>query len=460
LGGWVRHRMRSAAAGCARGRMRSAAAGYPRGRMRHRQHPWLRRWLPVAAIGLTVPAIIAAGTSLPREPVGSGGVTAPAGAAGRESPGGSGRASRGVSVASLTSFPARPAIAPLRRLSVADLLVVAAAPLPGGALRSVRRLRGVTAAQRLDAATVRVNGTFVAMLGVDPAAFRSFAARPTAKSAGLWENVADGGIAVSYQMGTQDRLPLGGAVRVTGRRTERLRVAGYGTVGISGVDAVVSAAVARSLGMPTGNAIVVSAPHARLAGLIKRIKSVLPRRAAIAPLVAQSASAGTAAPGGSGAGLIRGSGAAGAVGITAADGLGLSRAQVVAFLKAAESRLGMPYVWGAAGPRAFDCSGLVQWSLARAGVVMPRVAVDQARTGPQLPLSRLQPGDLLFYHTDPTAPSYISHVAIYIGDGEMIQAPAPGLDVEVVPALFGPGFAGAVQVYPKVAAAVAADPAG
>jgi cell wall-associated NlpC family hydrolase len=106
----------------------------------------------------------------------------------------------------------------------------------------------------------------------------------------------------------------------------------------------------------------------------------------------------------------------------------------------------------------FDCSGLVKWSLAQAGVVMPRVAADQARTGPQVPLSQLQPGDLLFYHTDPTAPGYISHVAIYAGDGEMIQAPEPGLDVEIVPADFGSEFAGAVAVYPRVAAAVAANP--
>ena len=133
---------------------------------------------------------------------------------------------------------------------------------------------------------------------------------------------------------------------------------------------------------------------------------------------------------------------------------------MVAFLKAAESRLGMPYVWGAAGPTSFDCSGLVQWSLAQAGVVMPRVAADQALTGPAVPLSQLAPGDLLFYHTDPTAPGYISHVAIYLGDGEMEQAPEPGLDVEVVPADFGSEFAGAIQVDPSVAAAVAGNPAG
>jgi cell wall-associated NlpC family hydrolase len=117
----------------------------------------------------------------------------------------------------------------------------------------------------------------------------------------------------------------------------------------------------------------------------------------------------------------------------------------------------MPYVWGAAGPTSFDCSGLVQWSFAQAGVTMPRVAADQALTGPAVPVSQLQPGDLLFYHTDPTAPTYISHVAIYLGNGWMIQAPEPGKDVEVVPADFGNEFAGAVRVNPAQAAAVAAQ---
>ena len=65
---------------------------------------------------------------------------------------------------------------------------------------------------------------------------------------------------------------------------------------------------------------------------------------------------------------------------------------------------------------------------------MPRVAADQARAGPAVPVSQLQPGDLLFYHTDPTDPGYISHVAIYLGNGWMIQAPQPGMDVQVVPA--------------------------
>ena len=341
-----------------------------------------------------------------------------------------------------------PAMAPLHRLLEADLFVVAPTTLRSSIAAAVQRLHGVVAAEPLDAARLQVAGKLTAMLGVNPSEFRAFAPKPTADSLRLWENVAAGGVAVSYTMSKLDKLPLGRAVRVTGRRAEELPVAGLGTVGIGGVDAVVSDAVARSLGIPADNAIVISAPHADLSTLMKQIKKLLPRNAAVASLVAESASSGLAESGGA-------AGIAGA----AADGPGLTNAEVVAFLEAAESRLGMPYVWGGDGPTDFDCSGLVQWSFARAGVVMPRVADEQALTGPKVPLSELEPGDLLFYHTDPTAPDYISHVAIYLGGGKMLQAPMPGLDVEIVPADFGSEFAGAVAVYPKVAAAVAGDPA-
>jgi peptidoglycan DL-endopeptidase CwlO len=341
-----------------------------------------------------------------------------------------------------------PAMAPVRHLLEADLFVVAPTSLPSSVVTAVQRLHGVVAAESLDAARLQVDGKFIAMLGVNPSEFRAFAPKPVAESANLWQNVAAGGVAISYTMSKLDNLALGRPVQVVGRTVEDLPMAGLGTVGIGDVDAVASDAVARSLGIPADNAIVISAPHADLTTLMKKIRKLLPRNAAVASLVAQSASSGVAETGG----------AAGING-AASDGPGLTYPEVVAFLRAAESRLGLPYVWGGDGPTVFDCSGLVQWSLAQAGVVMPRVAAEQALTGPQVPLSKLEPGDLLFYHTDPTAPDYISHVAIYLGDGKMEQAPEPGLDVEVVPADFGSEFAGAVAVYPKVAAAVAGDPA-
>jgi cell wall-associated NlpC family hydrolase len=348
-----------------------------------------------------------------------------------------------------------PSVSPLAKppgkLLSADVLVISGTSLPAGSDAAVRRVRGVVAAGLVDAARVQVNGKYVAMLGVDPTTFRAFTERPTATAGALWQSVAAGGIAVSYTMGSQDKLPVGGTVKVAGRTVESLRVGGFGTVAIGGVDAVVSTAVASSLGFPAGNAIVVSAPHATMTSLVAHIKSVLPKGALVEPLVASTA----AKPGAAGAAAAPTRAAS-----AASAGTGLTTAQLTSMLQAAVSRLGMPYVWGAAGPTSFDCSGLVQWSFAQAGVVMPRVAAAQALTGPAIPVSQAQPGDLLFYHTDPTAPDYISHVAIYLGRGWMIQAPEPGEDVQVVPVALGSEFAGLVQVSPRIAAAVAASPVG
>ncbi|HET9897783.1 MAG TPA: C40 family peptidase [Streptosporangiaceae bacterium] len=335
------------------------------------------------------------------------------------------------------------------RLLPADVLVVSQASLSAKALKRLGQLPGVVAAVPVDAGRIKVNGVFVNVLGVNPTTFRPFAARPTAGSTTLWDNIAAGGMAISYTMSRQDKLSLRKPVEAAGARTLKLPVAGFGTVGIGGVDAVVSSGVAKSLGLPVDNAVVISAPKARLDRLMKRIRQIAPAHSAVAALVTQVI-AGDSTVTAAAAGDL----------VTAGQGPGLTSAQLTRFLSAAMSRIGLPYVWGGAGPTTFDCSGLVQWAMAQAGIVMPRVAADQARTGPLLPLSALQPGDLLFYHTDPTAPDYISHVAIYIGNGEMLQAPEPGLDVEIVRADFGAGFAGAIRVYPRVAAAAAGSPVG
>jgi hypothetical protein len=344
----------------------------------------------------------------------------------------------------------------LTSLLQADLLVVDTAGVPAAVTAQLRKLHGVKAAVPVDAGRIKVDGVFVNVLGVQPAEFRPFAAKPTARSTVLWKNVAAGGMAISYTMGMQDRLSLNKPVKVIGARTVSLPVAGFGTVGIGGVDAVVSTSVARTIGLPAGNALIISAPGARLDVLMRQVKKLVPATAAVAALVTQiitGGSSGTGAAGAAGEVMTLSEGATG-------QGPGLTQEQLTRFLTAATSRIGLPYVWGGDGPYVFDCSGLVQWSLRQAGVVMPRVAADQARTGPLLPLSELEPGDLLFYHTDPTAPDYISHVAIYIGNGKMLQAPEPGMNVQVVKADFGAGFAGAIRIYPKVAAEVAASIAG
>jgi peptidoglycan DL-endopeptidase CwlO len=346
------------------------------------------------------------------------------------------------SVPAARQLPKRPYVAPLRQTFQADMLIVAPRTLPHKLLASVSRLPGVTAAEQIEAVRMRINGSYTAVLGVDPSKFRSFAARPTAASNALWEGVAGGGIAVSYTMGRLAKIPLGGTVVAAGRTTRRLPVVAFGTMGIGGVNAVVSDTTARSLGAPAGNAIVISVSSSEFTADVAAAGRLIPRGASVEQLVALV----TTGP--------SGSGTAGAGSISLS---GVPSKQIDIMLRSAMSREGMPYIWGAAGPTAFDCSGLVQWSFAQAGIVMPRVAADQALTGPAIPVSQLQPGDLLFYHTDPTAPTYISHVAIYLGNGWMIQAPEPGENVEVVPADFGNEFAGAVRVNVSQAAAVAAS---
>ena len=339
------------------------------------------------------------------------------------------------SVPAVSTGTRRSTVAPLRRTVQADLLIVAPFSLPAGLLAAVSGLPGMVAAERIEAVRMQVNGSETAVLGVDPSKFRSFAAQPTGAANALWQGVADGGIAVSYTMGKLDKVPLGGSVLAAGRTVKQLPVVAFGTLGIGGVNAVVSDATARALGAPAGNAIVVSVQTADFAADSAAIGRLLPKGAGVEPLVSLVSSGAAGA----------GSATAPVVPATALDTM----------LKAALSRRGLPYVWGGAGPNSFDCSGLVQWSFAQAGIVMPRVAADQALSGPAVPVSQLAPGDLLFYHTDPTAPDYISHVAIYLGNGLMIQAPEPGLDVEVVPVAFGSEFAGAIRVSPAGAASVA-----
>ena len=96
--------------------------------------------------------------------------------------------------------------------------------------------------------------------------------------------------------------------------------------------------------------------------------------------------------------------------------------QAVAF---AYAQLGKPYVYGATGPDDYDCSGLVQAAWASAGVSIPRTTYEQWAALPHIPLSDLQPGDLILYNGE-------SHVAIYVGDGEIIDAPHTGAVVEKV----------------------------
>jgi cell wall-associated NlpC family hydrolase len=89
--------------------------------------------------------------------------------------------------------------------------------------------------------------------------------------------------------------------------------------------------------------------------------------------------------------------------------------------------LGKPYVWGAAGPDSFDCSGLTQYVWAKAGVYLDHYTGSQWNQGRHVSQSQLQPGDLVFFGSD------LHHVGIYIGNGNMIEAPHSGANVRIAP---------------------------
>ena len=102
-------------------------------------------------------------------------------------------------------------------------------------------------------------------------------------------------------------------------------------------------------------------------------------------------------------------------------------ARAVKAVRFALAQVGKPYVFGAAGPGAYDCSGLTMAAWAQGGVGLPHSAADQSNYGHHVALNALTPGDLLFMYQP------IGHVTIYIGDGLMVSAPTEGEPVSIVP---------------------------
>ncbi|MFF4508919.1 NlpC/P60 family protein [Streptomyces sp. NPDC001401] len=126
----------------------------------------------------------------------------------------------------------------------------------------------------------------------------------------------------------------------------------------------------------------------------------------------------------------------------------VSSAAALQAVNYATGQLGLPYVWGGNGPAAgdvgFDCSGLTKEAYASAHIVLPRSAQQQFEAGPRVAgPSALSAGDLVFYGR---SPSGIHHVGLYIGDGQMIDAPAPGKTIRIEPYRYpGDDYAGATR---------------
>jgi len=108
-------------------------------------------------------------------------------------------------------------------------------------------------------------------------------------------------------------------------------------------------------------------------------------------------------------------------------------------LRFALSRIGDPYVWGAAGPDDFDCSGLVMWAYAQVGISLEHFTGDQWNEGEHISRDQLEPGDLVFFYAD------LGHVGMYVGNGLMVDAPTFGQVVQVQPVMWD-YYEGAVRI--------------
>jgi len=106
-------------------------------------------------------------------------------------------------------------------------------------------------------------------------------------------------------------------------------------------------------------------------------------------------------------------------------GAGAPNPRAAIAVKAALSKLGCPYVWGATGPNQFDCSGLTQWAYKHAGIDITRTTYTQVAHGMAVPRGAIQPGDLVFPHA--------GHVQMYIGDGKVVEAQQSGVPVKISP---------------------------
>jgi cell wall-associated NlpC family hydrolase len=328
------------------------------------------------------------------------------------------------------SGPAAVPVARLGRLIQPDLLITSAVPLGTRAHRLVASAPGVRSTLLLAAGPVTVDGTVVHAVAGDPGRLRAWTPAPSARSDRLWDNIAGGQLAASFDAGKNLRLPLGGQVqlRATGRRgTLTSQLGALASTGLPGVDLVMAPSLGQRLGLAPGAAMLVSAPHADVSALRDRLEAVLGHRVEVVLLHQVE--------------VIRDAGSF------------LTRVQLARVLQVALSRVGAPYVWGATGPNAFDCSGLVGFAYAAAGIAVPRTSEQLWLAGPHVPPQDARPGDLLFWANDPAAPQDIDHVALYLGNGMMISAPHTGDQVHVAP-VYGGSFRGVVRVDPAAAVLV------
>lgn len=334
-------------------------------------------------------------------------------------------AARGPAVTLPTpSAGALPTVAAMSHDVTPDAVVLLSAALTQPQLVTLSKLKGVSRIETVDTGTVTLGGAPVVAFGVDPNTFRNMTPAASASSDQLWQYLAGGSLVSSYDMAGDRKLKLGQTETITPASpapdsSVKGWLGAFASIGLPGVDLLVDHQYSSQLGLTSASGLVVSAPALAGMALQSELQGALPG-GAVELLHADQLP--TNLPG---------------------NTLGAATRQKI--LSAALSRVGLPYVWGAAGPSTFDCSGLVQWSFRQAGILMPRVAAEQFLTGDHIPLADAQAGDLLFWANDPSDPGYVDHVGIYLGNGTLVEAPHTGAYVQVI-TVPPNNFAGAVEV--------------
>ncbi|QVQ53739.1 C40 family peptidase [Spiractinospora alimapuensis] len=327
------------------------------------------------------------------------------------------------SVADVAHLTGDVEVAPLEETRSAEFFVVTPESLPADVVSEIGELDGVEATEVVDAAQVTIDGAAASVLGVDPSEFRAFAPEPSAESDEIWQGIAEGNLALSHDLGQDSDLEVDTEVTIEGAYSAvTKRVWTHATSGITGIDILASREVTQELGFPDGNGLIVSAPEADLDELREALEKALGSDAGV-QLLAEDPDPRPAT----------------------AAGDPVDRGTLEDMIEEAEKYLGVPYVWGGDDPSGFDCSGLVQWAFAQNDVTVPRVAADQWGAGERIEYEDAERGDLLFWRSDPTAPNRISHVAIYLGDDQMLEAPRTGSVVKYSDVRFA-NMAGVVRV--------------